>query len=220
MNRKITFSIDEFYHCYNRGTDKRKIFLDSKDYLRFTLLLYVCNSTEPIHISNFGTKNLIDLFRLKRGKPLVAIGAYCLMPNHFHLLIKEIKEGGISLFVQKVLTAYSMYFNKKHQRRGSLFESRFKAEHASEDRYLKYLFSYIHLNPVKLIDPKWKELGLKNSKKTTDFLDDYENSSYLDYQGIDRPQNEILNMDEFPIYFEKPEDFKSEIFDWLSYGKV
>ncbi len=218
--RKTIFALNEYYHCYNRGTDKRKIFLTEKDYLRFVVLLYVCNSTKPIHISNFEAKSLIELFDVERGEPLVAIGAYCLMPNHFHFLLKEIRKGGISLFIQKLTIAYTMYFNKKSHRTGSLFEGTFKVEHADEDKYLKYLFSYIHLNPVKLIDPKWKENGLKNYKKTREFLDNYKYSSYLDYAGVERPQNKILNKNKFPEYFETTKDFETEIFEWLSYGKT
>ena len=184
------------------------------------VLLYVCNSDKPIHISNFEAKSLVDLFDAERGEPLVAIGAWCLMSNHFHLLLKEIKEGGISKFINKLLTAYSMYFNIRHHRKGTLFQGRFEAEHANEDRYLKYLFSYIHLNPVKIIDSKWKERGLKNLKKTKDFLDTYEYSSYLDYRGTKRPQNKILNKSEFPEYFENIKDFNEEILSWLSYGKA
>ncbi|KKU25863.1 hypothetical protein A3I25_01415 [Candidatus Nomurabacteria bacterium RIFCSPLOWO2_02_FULL_42_17] len=219
MLRKTSFTKGENYHCYTRGTDKRKIFLDKGDYIRFIVLLYICNSTQPIHISNFESKKLMEFFDLEKERSLVAIGTYCLMPNHIHLLLQEVEKGGLSLFMKKLLTAYSMYFNKKYQRKGVLFEGCFKAEHINEDRYLKYLFSYIHLNPVKLIDSKWKERGLKNLKQAKGFLRNYEYSSYLDYLGIERPQNKILNLSAFPNYFENIKDFWSEIFEWLSFGE-
>lgn len=218
MPRIVTISLDEYYHCYNRGTDQRKIFLTQKDYLRFAVLLYTCNSIKPIHISNFESKELIELFDIERNESIVAIGAWCLMPNHFHLLLKEIKEGGISLFMQRLLTAYTMYFNKRSHRRGTLYEGPYKFEHASKDRYLKYLSSYIHLNPVKLIDSKWKENGIKNKGKAKSFLESYEYSSYLDYKGIIRPQNKILNKAVFPEYFQATKDFKQEINTWLSFS--
>ncbi len=217
--RKTIIAPNEYYHCYNRGTDKRKIFLTNKDHLRFVALLYICNSDKAIHISNNKSKSLIELFDAERGEPLVAIGAWCLMPNHFHLLLKETKEGGIGKFINKLLTAYSMYFNIKNHRKGTLFEGRFKAEHADEDRYLKYLYSYIHLNPAKLIDSKWKESGLKDYSKTKKFLDNYEFSSYFDFIGIKRPQNKILKKNEFPNYFKTMKNFDKEISEWLSYGK-
>ena len=215
MSRNFTFAPGEYYHCYSRGTEKRKIFLNKKDYERFIALLFVCNSIKTIHLSDFSKKTFGELFEIERGGSLVEIGAYCLMPNHFHLLLHEKQEGGISLFMQKVMTAYTMYFNKKNERTGSLFESRFKAEHANNDRYLKYLFSYIHLNPIKLINSKWKESGFKNTKKMKSFLEDYGYSSYLDYSGNNRLQNVIINKDIFPNYFNDTKGFENEIFDWL-----
>lgn len=219
MSRSAIISLGEYYHCYNRGTDQRKIFLTQKDYLRFMVLLYVCNSVKPIHVSNFNSKDLIELFDVRRGDPIVAIGAWCLMPNHFHLALKEIRENGISLFMQRLLTAYSMYFNKKSHRKGTLYEGPYKFEHASEDRYLKYLLTYIHLNPMKLVDSKWKENGIRDRQKAKKFLGDYEYSSYLDYKGIARPQNKIINKEVFPEYFQTNNDFYQEIDFWLSFTR-
>lgn len=219
MLRKTPFAIGEYYHCYVRGNDKRKIFITKKDYLRFCVLLYVCNSNVPIHVSNFEAKTLIDLFDIKRGDPLVAIGSYCLMPNHFHILLKEIKKDGISIFMQKLNTAYTMYFNKKNDRRGSLFEGCFKSQYVDSDKYFKYLFSYINLNPVKLIDPTWKENGIKNIKVTKNFLKNYEYSSYVDFLGEYRPQSKILSKSEFPEYFRDRNDFSNEINDWLLFSR-
>ena len=216
MPRIVTISLGEYYHCYNRGTDQRKIFLTQKDYLRFAVLLHTCNSAKPVHVSNFESKELIELFDVKCGEPIVAIGAWCLMPNHFHLILKEIKEGGISLFMQRLLTAYTMYFNKRSHRKGTLYEGPYKFQHVSEDRYLKYLLSYVHLNPVKLIDLGWKENGIKNRGKAENFLENYEYSSYPDYKGIARQQNKILNKSVFPDYFQIIKDFDQEINNWLS----
>ena len=122
MSRAFAFTIKEYYHCYSRGTEKRKIFLNKKDYERFISLLFVCNSTKTIHLSDFSKKTFGEIFNIERGDSLVEIGAYCLMPNHFHLLLREKKQGGISLFMQKIITAYTMYFNKKYERTGSLFK--------------------------------------------------------------------------------------------------
>jgi len=90
--RKITFSIEEFYHLYSRGVDKRLIFLDDNDRKRFVRLLFLCNGIKPVMYRETQKLSLADV---ETGPKLVAIGAYCLMPNHFHLLIKEITEGGI-----------------------------------------------------------------------------------------------------------------------------
>lgn len=219
MSRSIIFSPEEYYHCYCRGTEKRKIFLDKKDYERFIALLFVCNSTEKIHLSDHKGKALEELFKIDRKETLVDIGAYCLMPNHFHLLIREKTENGISLFMQKIMTAYTMYFNKKYGRTGALFESRFRAEHANNNNYLKYLFSYIHLNPVKIINSNWKEEGIKNKKEAINFLHNYRYSSYIDYMNYPRLQNRILNKEAFPKYFSTKNSFESEIFEWLSMSR-
>jgi putative transposase len=140
------------------------------------------------------------------------------MPNHFHILVKEIKEGGVTKFMGKLTTGYSMYFNKTHKRVGPLFQGRFKAEHVDRDEYLKYLYAYIHLNPVKLIDPKWKENGIADKAGAKAYLDGYRYSSYPDYAGVSREEKAILSPREFPEYFEKPHDMEEFISDWLSYG--
>jgi len=218
MSRNFNFEIKEYYHCYGRGTDKRKVFLSKKDYQRFIALLFVCNSVDTIHLSDHSEKSFDDLFLLERENTLVDIGAYCLMPNHFHLLLREKSENGISLFMQKLITAYTMYFNKKNERSGALFESRFKARHVNIDKYLKYLFSYIHLNPVKLINPEWRKDGIKNINETKKFLEKYDYSSYLDYLKSDRPQYKTLNLNGFPDYFGERKIFEHELWDWLNYN--
>jgi len=219
MERKITFSVGEYYHIYNRGNDKRIIFIDNTDYLRFLTLLYISNNTEAVHISNLVNQgdSLVKIMKMQREDTLVDIGAYCLLPNHFHLLVKEKKENGITKFMGKMSTGYSMYFNKKNERTGKLFEGTFKSVHADVDVYLKYLFSYIHLNPIKIIDPNWKEEGIKDKNKAKEFLREYVFSSYMDYLGADRPESGIINKQAFPDYFSTQQDFNYTINDWLSF---
>lgn len=218
MERKITFSIGEYYHIYNRGNDKRMIFMDNADYLRFIVLLYISNNIDVVHISNLINQgeSLMKILNIDKKDSLVDIGAYCLMPNHFHLLIKEKKENGITKFMGKVSTGYSMYFNKRYERTGKLFEGTFKSVHADTDAYLKYLFSYIHLNPIKIIDPGWKEEGIKDKNKAKTFLREYTFSSYLDYFGISRKEGGIISKQSFPEYFSTRKDFDDTINDWLS----
>jgi len=156
-------------------------------------------------------------FSFDRGDPLVAIGAWCLMDNHYHLLVKEIKEGGLSKFMHKLGTAYTLYFNCRHKKRGSLFESCFRVKHLDWDEYLRHMFAYIHLNPVKMIESKWREIGLKDLSVVTDFLTRYRFSSYLDYLGQSRLQNKILNREVFPEYFSNSKEIESEMFDWLNW---
>ncbi|HRZ30231.1 MAG TPA: transposase [Candidatus Paceibacterota bacterium] len=198
MERKFSFCVDEVYHLYNRGVNKQPIFLSDHDRFRFLILLYLSNSEEEVHISNLKDFSLEDYFSVDKGKALVEIIAYCLMPNHFHLLVKETREGGISKFMAKLLTGYGMYFNKKNERTGPVFEGCFKAKHIDDDAYLEYLLAYIHLNPVKIKDEKgWNGKIIPNLAKAKDFLGDYRFSSYPFFLGQDRPDNKILNIEAF-----------------------
>lgn len=221
MQRKMNFSEGEYYHLYNRGTDKRVIFLEDHDYKRFVALLYVCNSVNSVDITKHFREgsSFTELFEIERTDTLVDIGTYCLMPNHFHILVREKREGGIVKFMLKLSTAYSMYFNKRNERTGSLFEGKFKARHADTDEYLKYLFAYIHLNPVKMVDPKWKENKIIDREKALRYLSEYVYSSFLDYQGKVRVEQKILNREVFPEYFASVGDFDAFVVDWLSFDQ-
>ncbi len=219
MSRDINFFAEgEYYHAYNRGTEKRLIFLDTKDRERFISLLYLCNSIEVRHRSDLDAP-LNTLLNLPRKKTLVDIGAYCLMPNHFHILFHEHTEGGISLFMQKLSTAYTMYFNKRHKRSGSLFQGRFRAEHVDRDEYLKYLFAYIHLNPIGIVENEWKEHKIKDKKNAEKFLNGYKFSSYLDYTENNERSigGTIINKGAFPKYFHHSRDFRDFIKDWAEF---
>ena len=225
--RKVPFVENEYYHIYNRGNSKQKIFLDDKDRERFLKLLYLCNSTERIDFREQIVRTKINAWDFEKGESIVFIGVWVLMPNHFHLYITSNKvakarlsqlsqESAIAMFMQKLLTAYSKYFNAKYKRTGSLFEGKFKSVHIDNDIQAKYLFSYIHLNPIKLIESKWKEKGIKDKKKAIEFLNSYKWSSYLDYMGIIRPENKIINRIDFLDYFDTKNDFKNEIFEWIN----
>ncbi len=209
--RKTPFVPGEYFHIYNRGNDKRKIFHDSNDYNYFLKLLFLSNSKR-----NFKVRDIEDTYSIDRGEQLVHLGAYCAMPNHFHLLVSPTEESGISKFMQKLSTGLSMHYNTKYKRTGVLFEGKFKAEHANDDTHLKYLFSYIHLNPIKLLQSDWKENGIKNLDKAKDYLKKYYFSSYLDYLQEVRPENLIINRDSFPNYFPDKNSFENEILDWIS----
>jgi len=191
--RPNPFAPDRWYHCYSRGVDKRKTFLDRKDYERFMHALYLCNSYIPLHRSDLKNADAETIFQIRRGEPLVSIGAFCLMPNHFHILIQETVEGGISKFMQKVGTAYLMYFNIKYERIGSLFVKPFRSKHITDDYYFKYIVQYIHLNAVELYEPAWKNGVVKNLKKLEKQLIAYRYSSFPDYHGIIRPEKAILD---------------------------
>ncbi|MBU0998935.1 transposase [Patescibacteria group bacterium] len=204
--RKQVFAINEYYHLYNRGVEKRLIFQDKQDRERFLFLMYICNTTRSIALRDIG-KNF------DRKETIVNIGAYCLMPNHFHILVREKTDSGISTYMRKLMTAYSMYFNKKYKRTGKLYENVFKAVHCDNDNYLKYLYSYIHLNPAKLIDKHWKENKNRDVSCLLEYIFSFRYSSLHEYLDF---QYKIINPNSFPVYFKKPNEHKMELFKWLA----
>ncbi len=213
----------EYYHIYNRGNSKMEIFKTEDDYNRFIKMLFLCNSDKKINFRTDIVEKNIDAWDFEVGESIVSIGAWVLMPNHFHLYITGSrskasgeKEDNISIFMQKLSTAYAKYFNAKYKRTGSLFEGKFKATLIKDEIQAKYLFSYIHLNPVKLIDPKWKTEGIKSKKETLDFLNKYQWSSYLDFKEKDRIESIVLNRTDFLNYFSNSELVDSEIMEWFS----
>jgi putative transposase len=220
MSRKTKFAPKEYYHLYNRGTDKRNIFLREVDYERFLALLYLCNSQKSIRASDYNEWQFSEILSIDKGERLVDICSYCLMPNHFHLIVYELEEGGISKFMQKLLTGYTMYFNTLHERNGALFQGKFKAEHAGDDRYLKYLFSYIHLNPIKLIEREWKKTGIKDLEGALRFLKNYRYSSFPGLLKIVRPENAIISLSHTPKYFESEKELMDELIEWLTCDPV
>lgn len=217
MARNYVFAPGEYYHIYNRGVEKRQIFLNKNDYERFQFALYACNSTKRFDAREYKGLTFGDKFKLERLDTLVDIGAYCLMPNHFHILIREKVFGGISKFMQKLNTSYTMYFNKINKRTGSLLEGSYRARHADTDEYLKYLFAYIHLNPIKLIDSTWKEVGIHDPVATEKYLGDYAFSSHHDFLANDRHEKAILSRESFPEYFQETTDFQKFIADWMHF---
>jgi putative transposase len=227
MGLRIVELIDkEYYHLYNRGNGKCEIFLDNEDYDRFVKLLYVCNSEYGFKFRDSITDLKIDAFEFERGNPLVSVIAWVLMPNHFHIFLishrSDLWEKGynpITEFMRKLSTAYAMYFNKKYNRTGSLFEGKFKSKHVGEDNYYKYLFAYMHLNPIKLIQKDWKENGVKDKMKAVAYLNNYKYSSFLDYfKGSNRRYSKIIDQDELPEEFKKAH--ANELFEWLTIDTV
>ncbi|OHA59320.1 MAG: hypothetical protein A2589_03385 [Candidatus Vogelbacteria bacterium RIFOXYD1_FULL_46_19] len=210
MERLCFFEDGEFYHLYNRGVDKRIIFKQPSDYRRFLKLMYACNSSQPVVYRDL---EHLPFGKIDRGYKLISIGAYCLMPNHFHILIRQDVEGGISVFMKKLLTGYSMYFNKKYNRTGVLFQSRFRSQWAGEDSYLEYLYAYIHLNPVRKLLDQNKLDEARISIQNNNY------SSYEDYLGSTREESIILDRENFPDYFNKVKDFSDFIDDWFKYNE-
>lgn len=150
--RKAIFAEGEFYHIYNRGTDKRDVFSDENDYARFLESMIEFNAPEPIGSlfeNSYRKKHQLGGSTSKDEKSeekLVNIVAYCLNPNHYHLILQEVSERGVEKFMQRLGTGYTMYFNKKNDRSGALFQGRFKAIHISSNPYLLHVSAYVNLN--------------------------------------------------------------------------
>lgn len=212
---------NEYYHIYNRGNGKHEIFLDEYDYDHFIKLLFICNSKNEFIFRNSIVRSKINAFDFERGDPLVSILGWVLMPNHFHIILTshrsdlcEVEYNPITEFMRKVSTAYAMYFNKKYERTGGLFEGRFKSRHIGEENYFNYIFSYVHLNPIKLIQKDWKEKGILDKNKTKDFLENYKYSSFQDYFGKKRKQEGILDKNSIPDYCLC--DHVKDLFVWIT----
>lgn len=197
MERRAKLEVGGFYHIYNRGVEKRIIFKHPSDYKRFLVLLYIANSSKPLHIKDFKSIDSIEeIFTKDRGRPLVAIGSYCLMPNHFHLLLTPLVDGGVSKFMLKLQTGYSMYFNKRTGRVGSLFQGTFKSQHITKNKYLMHIYSYIHLNPSKLQNIDWKSQPKSFLKTLKKYITTYPYSSLQEYLS---ESYKIIDPKPFPV---------------------
>ncbi|MCX6763138.1 MAG: transposase [Candidatus Moranbacteria bacterium] len=143
--RKTLLKNEEYYHIYNRGVDKRNVFEGVSDYLRFIKSLEEFNRLDPIgsiYEQSFRKKDSLG----NSVSKLVKIVAYCLNPNHYHLILKQIKDNGIEKFMHKVGLGYSKYFNHRHKRSGVLFQGKFQAINIDSNEYLLYLSAYVNKN--------------------------------------------------------------------------
>lgn len=176
--RKTQFAEGEYYHIYNRGVDKRSIFGDREDIERFLQCMEEFNVVEPIgslyensfrrdRLGGQASKSVVG----EDDMPLVEIIAYCLNPNHYHFIFKQIADRGIEKIMQKLGTGHAMFFNNKYERSGSLFQGKFKAVHIDSNEYLLHVSSYVNLNDrvhqlggqaSKLTRSSWMEYAEKN----------------------------------------------------------
>ncbi|PIP61363.1 hypothetical protein COW99_04440 [Candidatus Roizmanbacteria bacterium CG22_combo_CG10-13_8_21_14_all_38_20] len=195
MARNIKFMTGNFYHVYNRGVRKSDIFLKNQDYKRWEKLLYWCNNYDysysrylsrlfQIKRKGGSVEQLNELVRMhKLDTPLVDIHAFVEMSNHFHLLLRQISDDGIAKFMQKLATAYAMYFNLTVGFKGAVFEGSYCAVEVLSDAQLMQLFRYIHLNPQaaglvdieNLLSYQWSSLssycsGSDDKALTKDFF--------------------------------------------------
>lgn len=224
MARNIPLVTEGIYHVFNRGVDKRDIFSRDIDYLRFLVILALVNSETSNHLhlervfKNGQHSELSKIFEeIDKDGRLVQILAWCFMPNHFHLLLRQIKDDGISILMHRSQNSHSHYFNKVYKRTGALFGGPFKAVHIGDDVQLTHVSRYLHINPLEFFDPMWKERGYVEDKVGAEkFLKEYKWSSLPEYLGTRKDFAQLIDPGQILDYFDNnKEDYWKFITEWL-----
>jgi len=225
MVKQPQFVNGEIYHVFNRGVEKRIIFQQISDYFRFIFCLYELNDKNLIkmrdRIKQRKERKHTGCTRAsfsKKRKPLVEVIAFCLMPNHYHLVLRQVTDNGISLFMKKLGDSYVGYFNEKYSRKGmgSLFQNRFKAIHVETTEQFQSLICYVFTNPVGLLEKAWKEEGVKNSQKAIKYIESYKWSSYPDCIGKKNFPSVTKREFLFEV-FGSSGNIKKSVEDWILY---
>lgn len=205
-------------HVLSRGVDKRKIFLDDGDHFRFIHDLFEFNDTESANNIWYyfrPSSDIVSRYNEKRKrKLLVDILAFCLMPNHYHFMLAERMEKGISFFMKKLNIGYAKYFNQKYKRKGTLFEGRYKSVPLTSEAHFIHLPYYIHLNPLDLIMPEWRTGKIASTREAMKFLEGYRWSSFPDYIGKKNFPS-VISKDFLSEYFGGPKEYKKDTVKWL-----
>jgi len=219
--RKEQFGVGSYAHVYNRGNHKMEITQDTRDRWRFLQAFRFFNDTHSSHnilrqlnsmLKISPNKQAESVFKMgwppdwPQKNPLVKILCYCLMPNHFHLLLKEIVKGGIAKFMHKLGLGYTNYFNLKYQEVGSLFQGTYKAKVVETQTYLNWLSVYIQVKNVLELFPGGLEAALKNLDEALKFVERYPFSSYANYSGA-RKSSLIIDKDVLGEVFPNPSDY-------------
>lgn len=199
-SRIIPFVNEEYYHVLNRGVAQMQIFNNAIDYRRFvkTFLYYQMEGPKPRFSMFAPTTSLLN-----QDVKILSIVCFCLMPNHFHFLIRQKKEGGITEFVSKLSNSYTKYFNTKYKRVGPLLQGEFKAVHVETTEQLLHVSRYIHLNPL---------VGY-----VTKDLDHYQWSSYSEYVNLS--DSIICEKKQILEHFKSVEEYKKFVSDYEDYTK-
>lgn len=200
-SRIFPFVNSHYYHVYNRGVEKRSIFENNWDKIRLlkTMQYYQLLGPKP-KLSKFLVS---QLFEPDLNQKIVDITCYCLMPNHFHFLLKQTKNGGITEFVSKLSNSYTKYYNVKHKRIGPLLQGEFKAVLIENDEQLLHVSRYIHLNPLV-------SLLVKDLKE-------YRWSSYKEF--VQNDSRGICTKESILSFFKSPENYKQFVLDQADYAQ-
>ena len=211
----------DLYHVLNRRVESGVLFLDSSDYVRFVHNLYEFNNSSPAEgLARRDRKQSLNVGFTKpyiQRKKLVDIHGWCLMKNHYHLLLSERVEGGLSLFLRKLNVGYANYFNERYERAGTLFQGRTKKILIENDAQFNYILHYIHLNPLDYLKggEGWrvrdKGKNIRSVREALDYLKEYRWSSYLDYIGEQNFPSVVTTS----LFGEAPGEYKKTIIKYL-----
>lgn len=207
--RSLIFQNDQIYHVFNRGVERRPIFLHKSDYVRAcNILEYYSTYQTPIKYSDYcklsPEKQKFCLDSMTKNSSFSTL-SYCFMPNHFHLLLRQHKDFGIQNAMMRLQTSYVKFFNTKYDRVGPLFQGEFKAVHIESDEQLVHVSRYIHLNPVVS--------GIVHSKS----LESYIWSSFPCY--LDENSDSFVKKSIVIDNFQSVDSYKSFVFDQINYVK-
>ena len=210
--RKIPIVTGEIYHVVNRGIASQPTFTNGRDYQRMLMLLpYYRFASPPFKLSKFLTfpkSRQVEILQemQENGQPLVDIIAYCLMPNHFHLVLKQISDESIAKFVSDVSNGYTRYFNTKYERKGPIFQGKFKAVRVEGEEQLLHLSRYVHLNPFS-----------SYIVKAENELEDYPYSSFSEY--VRETSGGFCQKQPVLSHFETPNAYRDFILDRADYQR-
>ena len=215
---------NEFYHVVSRTVGDTIVFDKEADFYRGIFSIYEFNNANNVNMWKRRKERMVEKRRLCPTSPtmqerdrFVDVSAFSFMPNHLHLILKQLKDNGITEFIKKVNGGYANYFNKKYNRKGHLF-NKFRAVHIKDDDQLKNAFVYVHTNLISLVEPGWKEKGIENPDKVIEFLENNKCHSYLDYLGKKNFPS-VTQRDFLSEIMGGSEGCRVEVNSWVKYKK-
>ncbi len=209
---KVTFGNGGTYHVYNRGAGKRNIFFDDLDRVRFTKGLLLFNSEEVLPMG----RALVEAWKnpKKSIHPLVSILAYALMDNHYHLVLEQLVDNGISRFMQRLGNGFTKYHNKRSDRKGVVFEARYKSIAIQTEAQFLHITRYVHLNPYDKCDYAWRHGEARSREEAKSVLLSYPWSSYRHYKGLE--VNPAVDASPVLACFNDSADYENFVLSWIN----